>query len=285
MPSFPIIDTHVHLYDPVAIRFPWMSSVPQLNRPHGLSEFSRLTQGVTVDGLVFIEVDAGDGQHLEEARWVEAHGRDDARLRGVVASMPLEQGPAAVEADLAAFATLPHARGVRRLIQSHADEAGWALRAPFVAAVQSLAAHNLTFDLCIRHGQLAEATELVRRCPQIRFVLDHIGKPGIEAGLLEPWKTQMRALAAEPNVLCKISGVVTEADHKFWTYDQVAPYVAHAIECFGFGRVMFGGDWPVSELATRYVRWVDTVDRVTAGSSEADLRSLYRDTAVAFYRL
>jgi L-fuconolactonase len=285
VPNFPIIDAHVHLYDPKAIRFPWMDGVPKLNAPHGLSEYTRLTAGVEVDGLVFIEVDAGEGQHLEEARWVEAHGAADPRLRGIVASMPLERGPSAVAADLDAFARLPHARGVRRLIQDHANEPGWALREPFVEAVRSLAGHELGFDLCIRHTQLRDVTELVRRCPEIRFVLDHIGKPGIAAGVTEPWRTELRALAAERNVVCKISGVVTEADHAGWTYDEVAPYVAHAIDCFGFDRVMFGGDWPVSELATSYRRWVDVVDRVTAGASETDLRKLYRETAIAFYRL
>jgi L-fuconolactonase len=285
VPNFSIIDAHVHLYDPGAIRFPWMDGVSKLNAPHGLAEYTRLTEGVAVEGLVFVEVDAGDDQHLDEACWVEEHGRADPRLRAIVASMPLEKGSSAVAADLAAFARLPHARGVRRLIQGHADEPGWALRAPFVEAVRSLATHRLSFDLCIRHGQLAEVTQLVRLCPDVRFVLDHIGKPGIQAGLLEPWRTELRALAAEPNVTCKISGVVTEADHAAWTYDQAAPYIAHAIECFGFDRVMFGGDWPVSELATSYRRWVEVVDRVTAGASQDDLRKLYRETATAFYRL
>ena len=285
MPSFPIIDAHVHLYDPQAIHFPWMESVPKLNAPHGLDEFGRLSEGVAIDGLVFVEVDSAEGRHLDEARWVEAHGKSDPRLRGIVASMPLEQGPAAVEVDLDTFTRLPHARGIRRLLQTHDAEPGWALREPFTQAVKLLARYALPFDLCLRHGQLAEAIELVRRCPEVRFVVDHMAKPAIKAGLLEPWRTEMRAIAAEPNVVCKISGVVTEADHGAWTYDQVAPYIFHAIEAFGFGRVMFGGDWPVSELATRYSRWVEVVDRVTAGASEKDLRQLYRDTAIGFYRL
>jgi L-fuconolactonase len=265
--------------------FPGMAGVPKLNAPHGLAEFARSIEGVAVEGLVFVEVDAAPGRHLDEARWVEAHCGSDPRLRGIVASMPLEHGPAAVEADIATFAQLPHARGVRRLLERHDEEPGWALREPFVEAVQLLARYDLPFDLCLRHGQLPEATELVRRCPEVRFVVDHIAKPGIRAGVQEPWRTQMRELAAEPNVVCKISGVATEADHALWTYDQVAPYVAHAIDCFGFGRAMFGGDWPVSELATRYRRWVETVDQVTAGTSETDLRKLYRDVAIDFYRL
>jgi L-fuconolactonase len=132
---------------------------------------------------------------------------------------------------------------------------------------------------------LAETIKLVEQCPDVSFMLDHIGKPGIREGLTQPWRSEMRDLAALPNVECKISGVVTEADHKSWTYDQVAPYVAHAIETFGFDRVAFGGDWPVSELATPYADWVAVVDRVIAGASEAEQRKLYRDNAIRFYRM
>ena len=151
--------------------------------------------------------------------------------------------------------------------------------------MRALAPFGLSFDLCIRHPQFEEAIGLVRACPEVRFVLDHIGKPGIAGGLREPWQSHIREIAREPNVWCKVSGVVTEADHAAWRLDEVAPYVTHAIECFGFGRCMFGGDWPVSRLATTYAGWVDTLDRVLAGVSVPDLRRLYRDTATAFYRL
>jgi L-fuconolactonase len=95
----------------------------------------------------------------------------------------------------------------------------------------------------------------------------------------------MRALARQPNVVCKISGVITEADHKTWHADQVMPYVAHAIECFGFDRVLYGSDWTVSKLTHKYPDWVDLIDRVIAGSSAQEQRKLYRDTAIRVYRL
>ena len=286
MPDFPIVDAHVHLYDPARIAYPWMRDVPSLDEAHGPARFVDATGEVRVEAFVFVEVDAAPGAELDEARFVATEfAPREARLRGIVGSLPLERGAAAVAGELAAFAALPLARGVRRLLQGHLDEPGWALAEPFVEAVRSLAAHDLSFDLCLLHPQLAEATELVRRCPEVRFVLDHLGKPGIRDGLSEPWRGELAALAREPNVHCKVSGVVTEADHAHWTRDQVAPYVAHAIECFGFGRVMFGGDWPVATLATDYGRWVDVVDHVVAGASEEERRALYRDNARAFYRL
>jgi L-fuconolactonase len=284
MPEFPIVDAHVHLYDPAAISYPWMSQAPSLNKPHLPQDYLARTGGVVVDGIVFVEVDAAPGRHLDEARWVDNLAKGEPRVRGMVASIPLECGPS-VEPDLAALAELGVARGVRRLIQGHVKESGWALRDPFVAALRLLPRYRLTFDLCIYHPQLVEVTELVRRCPEVTFVLDHIGKPGIRDGLTAPWQAELRALARLPNVMCKISGAVTEADHAAWREAAVAPYVAHAIECFGFDRVMFGGDWPVVELAGSYRRWVDLVDSVVAGSTPEERRKLYRDNATAFYRL
>jgi L-fuconolactonase len=123
MPEFPIVDAHVHLYDPAAIPFPWMQGVPKLNRPYLPADFDRLTTGVDVEALVFVEVDAAPGRHLDEAGWVAGLAVREPRLRGMVASIPLEKG-AAAEADLDAYAGLGIARGVRRLIERHAEEPG-----------------------------------------------------------------------------------------------------------------------------------------------------------------
>jgi L-fuconolactonase len=284
VPDFPLIDTHVHVYDPSAISFPWMGDVPQLDSPHGSAEYTAAIGPVAVDKLVFVEVDAGPGEHLAEARWVENLARSDSRISGTVASTPLEDG-AAAEAEIAAFAKMPLARGVRRLIQGHAGEPGWCLRPAFVEGVKAVGRYGLHFEICIYHPQMRDAVELIRRCPEVSFVLNHLGKPGIRDGHAEPWGREIREMAALPNVVCKMSGVVTEADHRAWTYDEVAPYISHAINTFGFDRLVFGGDWPVLELAASYPQWIAIVDRVTAGVPESDLRKLYRDNAMRVYRL
>lgn len=284
MPDFAIVDTHVHLYDPRLLSYPWMKQAPVLDRPYLTDDFRRLTAGVDIEAMVFVEVDTAPGDHLAEARFAQEQAAAEPRLRGMVASMPLEKG-AAVELELVEYAKFPLARGVRRLIERHHREPGWALGERFLAGVRLLAKFGFTFDLCLFHPQLAEVKDLVRRCPEVNFVVDHIAKPGIRQGLREPWRQDLRAIARLPNVWCKISGVVTEADHANWTEVEVAPYIAHAIDCFGFERVMFGGDWPVSELATTYRRWVDLVDLVVAGASEGEKRRLFRDNAIAFYRL
>ena len=284
MPDFPIVDAHVHFYDPGVIGFDWTKSIPKLDRAYLPADFWKLTAGVEVEALVFVEVDAAPGQHLREAEWVSGQAIKEPRLRGIVASIPLEKGEAARE-DLDAYSKIGIARGARRLIERHSDEPGWSLSDAFVAGVRLLPEYGFTFDLCLFHPQLAEVTELCRRCPDVQFVIDHIAKPGIRDGLTEPWRRQMREISRLPNVNCKISGVATEADRANWKAADVTPYIEHVIDCFGFDRVMFGGDWPVSELATSYRRWVDVVDAVVAGASEVDRRKLYRDNATMFYRL
>jgi L-fuconolactonase len=283
MPNFPIIDSHVHLYDIERLRYGWLDGVPLLNATHRLAEFDAARGTVQVDGIVFAEVAVDAGLHVEEAAFVQAMADADPRLRGMVAHAPVDRGAAVAEdiARLARFATL---RGIRRLIETERDP-GVCLEPGFVEGVREVGRHGLTFDICIKHFAMAYALELIRRCPGVQFVLDHIGKPGIKHGLREPWWSQIRELAGLPNVVVKLSGVITEADHAAWRPEQVTPYVAHVIEIFGFDRVMYGSDWTVSTLTHAYPRWVEILDGVVAGASGDELHALYRGTATRIYRL
>ena len=185
MPDFPIVDTHVHLYDPRRLSYPWMKQTPELDRPHLPNHYVRTSAGVDVQGIVFVEVDAAPADQSAEAHFVQEQAKLEPRLKAMVASIPLELG-AAAEPHLIDYAKLPLARGVRRLIERHHQEPGWALAEDFVTGVKLLPKFNFTFDLCLFHPQLAEVTELVRRCPEVNFVVDHIAKPGIRAGLRDP---------------------------------------------------------------------------------------------------
>lgn len=283
MPQFPIIDTHLHIWDPAKLSYPWHDSVPPLNRPFLLTDYDEHRAAVDVEGMVFLECDVAPVDRLPEAKWVTEQAAADPRIRAIIASAPLEDGTAA-SADLQALADLPLVRGIRRLIQDEpADD--FCVRPGFVAGVKLLPEFGFTFEICVKHRHLANAVKLVRQCPEVMFILDHIGKPGIRDGLLEPWRQDIRDLAALPNAHCKVSGLVTEADHQNWTRDQLRPYIDHVIECFGFDRVMYGGDWPVSTLATKYPNWVATLDWAVSGCGEDEQRKLYRDNAVAFYGL
>ena len=283
MPDFPIFDTHVHLYDLARLRYGWLAGAPQIDRSHLVADFDAACAGVAVAGFVFVEVAADAGQHLAEARFAQQIADGEPRLAALVAHAPVEKG-AAVEDDLQALLAHRHLRGIRRLIQGEINPAV-CLEPDFIAGVQRLAAHGLTFDICIKHWAMTYAIALVEKCPDVTFVLDHIGKPDIRHGLSEPWWSQMRQLARLPNVVVKISGAIGETGPEGWSAAQVKPYVAHALECFGFKRAMFGSDWPVSALSHGYGDWVALVDEVIAGAGAAEKRALYRDTARRVYRL
>jgi L-fuconolactonase len=283
MPAFPIIDSHVHLYDVDRLRYSWLKARPRINRTYLLDDFDEARGPVEVEKIVFAEVWVDPGLHLEEAAFVQELADKDSRLQGMVAHVPVEKG-AEIAADLDKLARYPTLRGIRRLIEIELDP-GICLEPGFIEGVKTVGRHGLSFDICVKHWGMVFAVELVRRCPEVQFVLDHIGKPGIRHGLWEPWKSEIRELAALPNIVVKISGVITEADHATWKKEQVMPYVAHVIECFGFDRVMFGSDWTVAELTHRYPDWVAIVDEVIKGASEAEARKLYRDTASRIYRL
>ena len=132
---------------------------------------------------------------------------------------------------------------------------------------------------------MGAALEMAKRCPDVPMVLDHIGKPDIANGEIEPWASQMFEMAKLPNLWCKLSGVATEADHDNWARDDLKPFIQTAIDAFGPGRLMFGGDWPVATLAITYRDWVETVEWALDGASEEDRRKIFRDTAETFYRL
>jgi L-fuconolactonase len=281
MPDFPIIDSHVHLYDPGRIRYGWMRGT-KLDSPHLLTELDAARGAVEVGGIVWIEVGADPGQHEQEASMIAGLAAADPRVMGMVAAAPLEHGDG-VKADLEKLASLPLVKGIRRLLQGEPDPE-FCLRPSFVAGVKLLPHFGLSFDLCVYHHQLYSVIELVRRCPEVRFVLDHIGKPAIRDDRLDPWRADIERLAALPNVWCKLSGVVTEA-RAAWSREQLRPYIRHVAEQFGFDRLLFGSDWPVSKLTHDYADWVEIVAWALGDCSAAERRALFRDNAIAFYRL
>jgi L-fuconolactonase len=209
MIDFPVVDTHVHLLDTKRFKYSWASGVPKLGRDWSIADLDERARPYRIDRIVFAEVDVDMPQYLEEAEWVQTLANQDGRLQGCVACLPLERGPA-IEGEMARLSRLPVVRGIRRLIQNQPDP-DFVLKPDFLAAVKLLPTYNLSFDICIYHHQLPNTLRFVRQCPEVSFVLDHIAKPGIKAGLIEPWKTHIRELAAKPQVSCHRSGVTPQA--------------------------------------------------------------------------
>ena len=169
------------------------------------------------------------------------------------------------------------------MIQSEAQ--GFCTARDFVKAVQLLPDFGYTFDICIKAHQLPDVLSLVKQCPNVAFILDHCGKPDIRAGQLEPWKTELRQLAQYPNVSCKLSGLVTETEHETWQASGLKPYIEHALTCFGVERLLFGSDWTVVRLATRYDKWIALLQAITGTVSEAERNLFFYENIQRIYKL
>jgi L-fuconolactonase len=283
MPLGPIVDSHVHLWDPDGILVPWLKQ-SWLNAPHGLAEYDKATEGVDIGAIVYLEIDAAESYRLTEAKQIAKLAERDPRIQGIVACAPLEDGDhvRGLLEDLVEIG--PIVKGIRRIYQDEPDP-DFCMRPGFVRGVQILPEYGLTCDLCGNATQLASTIELVRQCPGTEFILDHISKPDIRGGQFEPWASQMTELASLPNIVCKISGAVTEADLKNWTVADIRPYVEHALTAFGEDRVVFGGDWPVVTNAAPWRGWVDALDEITADFSDTAKHKLWAENARRFYRL
>jgi L-fuconolactonase len=284
MPLDEIVDAHVHLWDPRRLRMPWLDGDATLQRAFNLDDLSAAARGLPLQQLVYVQVDVTPAYGLLEARWAVDEAARDPRLAGIVAWAPMEDG-LVVRSYLEALKSMgPPIKGVRRLMQSESD-ADFPVRSDLIEGLQLLPEYGFSFDICIRHAQLERTVEMVRRCPDTQFVLDHLAKPDIRQHNLDPWRAQMAELAELPNVVCKLSGLVTEADHAAWSPADLQPYVLHALDIFGQDRVLFGGDWPVVTLAATYGQWVESLDTLTAHLTDAERQKMWADNARRVYRL
>lgn len=274
-----VLDAHVHFWDRTRFRYAWLDDVPPELAPDFGPDELRVA-APALSGAVFVQADCRAEQSLAEARWVSGLAAAGAPVRAIVAHAPLE---ADSRDALIALSGVPGVRGIRRLLQD--EGAGFALQPAFVAGVQRLAEFSFSFDLCIRSHQLAEVTELVSRCPDVAFVLDHLGKPVVSAEGLGRWEADLAALAELPNVSCKLSGLLGEAPAELRTAADLAPWIDHALAVFGPDRCMFGSDWPVLDLFGDYAGWLDLMTTATAALPPDDRAAVFAGTAHRVYRI
>jgi L-fuconolactonase len=289
MPDFPIVDTHLHVWDPARLRYSAFENHPLFSKPYHVEDYARDLGDVEVEAMVFLECyadfDAEGGQYLEEVRFVEDEAARDPRIRAIVPMAPLEKGDGARDVLDVMRAEHPAVRGIRRIVEFDADPRALTLSDGFVRGVNLLEEYGYHFEINVNHTQMDIVREFVRRVPDVPMILDHCGKPGIAQGAIAQYREDVAELSRHPNLWIKLSDLPAAADHESWTEADLRPYIDATFEAFGADRVIYAGDWPICLQATSLPRWVEVLDRALSGLSRADLRKFYRDNANAFYRL
>ncbi len=284
--SLPIIDTHQHLWDLTKFTLPWHQSedVASLRRNFVMSDYLAATRDLNVVKAIYMEVDVAPEQQVAEAEYVfDLCARDDNPMAGAVIS----GRPASEEfaAYIGKLAKSPYLKGVRQALHGPSTPAGYCLQPQFVKSIQLLGDLGLRYDLCLRAGELHDAVKLVDQCPQTKFVIDHCGNMSVtstDQELRGKWASAMKELAARPNTVCKISGIVVTANAD-WQPADLAPNMNFAMDTFGEDRILFAGDWPVCTLRASFAQWVDALKVIVQDRSPEFQRKLFYDNAARFY--
>jgi L-fuconolactonase len=277
-----ILDAHIHLHDTKRMHYRWESvmSIPRQMLP---ADYAAAASAFPIEGFVFIEAAAREDQSLAEARWVSELARDGAPVAGIVAQADLRRG-AAVTADLDKLASIELVHGVRWILEPPFEtDPDCCVRPAFIEAARLLSKYGFSLDLSVKHAVLPNVLSLVSQCPDVRFVLDHIGKPAIAAGRSEPWRTHIRALAAQDNVVCKISGVPVEAGNG-WHAEMIRPYVLDVVDAFGPERILFGSDWPAQAAVSDFHAWAAAIIEIMSQGSADEVDRFFYRNAMHTYR-
>ncbi len=274
------IDTHQHLWDLQQFPYSWCAGLPALNRSFLLADYQAAARASGIEKTVFMECDVDEPNALAEATHIQSLADRHPLIAGLVAGARPERPD--FPQHLAALLQLPKLRGIRRVLHVVPDAVSQSDL--FVANLRQLEPHGLTFDLCLLARQLPLGLRLARECPGVQFVLDHCGVPDIKGKAFDPWRAHLAELAALPNVVCKISGIVAYAD-PHWTVADLRPWVDHVVACFGWDRLVWGGDWPVCTLAASLAQWVGASDDLFATASPEQREKVFYKNAESIYRV
>jgi predicted TIM-barrel fold metal-dependent hydrolase len=285
----PIIDTHQHLWDLSRFRLPWIQPGTVLGRSHLLSDYHKAVEGLDVVKTIYMEVDVDPAQQQAEADFVIATCRqtDSRMVAGVVSGRPAADG---FKQYVSQFKASPYVKGVRQVLHVPSTPPGYCLDAKFIQGVRLLGELGLRFDLCMRPGELPDASKLIDACPDTQFILDHCGNarvqtPDGKAPDRGQWKRDMEALARRKNLVCKVSGLVNTAKKGAWGPEDLAPIVNHVLDVFGPDRAIFASDWPVCTTVATLAEWVHALQAVVRGRTEGQQKKLFHDNAVRVYAL
>jgi L-fuconolactonase len=273
------LDAHQHFWKFEPQEYAWIDrSMGTLRRDFLPPDLGPVLASVGVNGTVAVQA----RQTLEETRWLLALATQYEFIRGVVGWAPLLQANVGeILADLSANIRL---RGVRHVLHDEANPF-YMLQEDFQRGIRELKRYGLAYDLLIFERHLPQTIRFVDRHPDQVFIVDHLAKPRVKARELSPWRENIRDLARRPNVYCKVSGLITEADQQRWKPEDLEPYLQTVLAAFGPKRLLFGSDWPVCLLAGQYQQWISIVEQLVSWLSPAEQEWVWSCTAQLAYRL
>ncbi len=278
-----LIDSHHHFWDPTKRDYYWMQgdALTAIRRPIGPEDLRPLLQDTGIDGTILVQTIPS----VDETREFMATAAATDFVKGVVGWVDLTAPDvSAVLADLLASENGSYLKAIRH--QAHdEDDKTWLARPDVIAGIRACGTAGLVYDLLPKEPELPSCITCVDALPEVQFVLDHIGKPRIAEGSMSPWIDLVTDLAKRPNVACKLSGMITEADWTGWTVDDLRSYADTVLDIFGPDRVMFGSDWPVCLLAGEYTQVVDAARALTSGLSDEDKLKVFGQNAARIYKL
>lgn len=288
MTPLSLVDTHQHLWDLDRFTLPWLKRGGEIGRNFLLKDYNEACAGTLIQKAVYMEVDVAEEQKTAEADFVISVCEDPRSLTkgAVIGGLPASPG---FKNYVDRYQGVRWIKGVRQVLNG--AKPGTCLGEDFVRGIRLLGERGLCFDLCLPPDQLEDAATLAERCPETRFVLDHCGNADPKAfppGAKTPpdaWRRGIDRLAARPNVIGKISGIVARAPKGPWEPSLLAPPINHCLDAFGPDRVVFGSDWPVCLLGASLFRWVEALRVVVAPRPVEQQRKLFHENAVRFYSL
>ena len=275
----PIVDSHHHFWDISRLEYPWMPPDPSVVRRNYLPDDIRpLIDEAGIQKTVLVQAQ----QSLEEANFLLDIAESNDFVAGVVVWADVQSPD--VGDDLDALMKRDKLVGIRHQVEDDPDD-DWLIRDSTVRGLREIASCRLAYDMLVRPRHMKHVPVVAERVPGLRMVIDHIAKPLISQGIVGPWDALMKEIADLPDIYCKISGMVTEADHSNWSVADLIPYVSHVREVFGMERLMFGSDWPVCLLAASYKQVVDAAIEAIGPMTAEERAGFMGGNAARFYKL
>lgn len=274
-----MIDSHQHFWQVGRFDYPWMTSdLGVLYRDYLPDELASILARNSVEKTVLVQA----SNSLAESRWLLSLADQNSFVAGVVGWVDLMSPD--VDAQLRELAAHPKFKGVRHLVESEPQD-DWLVQPAVLSGLKRLSTYGLSYDLLVHTRHLKHIPRVAESCPELALVIDHLAKPPIAKNEIDEWSEAFKPLASYPNIHCKLSGLVTEANWTSWQTDDLRPFVEFALESFGPERLMFGSDYPVCLLASSYDRVLASFQEILKSLDDAEREKIFSTNAARFYRL